>query len=283
MKSKILLVPAMALLLWGGSMSLQHLHDRHKNFFAQENVWVRLPSSMALRIAALNYRHFVADLLYIWSIQFYASPQNKNRYDYLEPIFNLLTDINPHYKEFYYTGAWIMSTEKRDPEMALRLFDKAIRSFPNDYFLPFEAALMAAQELHDPKRAEIYLEKALAVPGAPVRDLARYRAHMVMLSRDLDGAWTLWKQIESTSTSPEEREIARKHLLSIQYQKEQPLLHKVAELFRQKNGRWPKGFPELVSHGFLKHLPLDYTGQPYRLDPESGAISTQMPLFWTPK
>jgi len=283
MNARTLLVPALSLLLWGGSMSLQHLHDRQKNFFAQEDVWVRLPSSTTLRIATLNYRHFVADLIYIWAIQFYATPQNRNRFDYLESIFNLLTDINPGYKQFYYTGAWIMSSDKGDPAMALRLYDKAIRAFPEDYFLPFEAALLAAQELHDPSRAEAYLEKAIAIPGAPVRDLSRYRAHMVMLSEDLEGAWALWREIEATSSNPEERDTASKHLLMIRYQKDLPLLRKVAELFHQQKGRWPKGFPELVSSGYLKSLPLDYMGQPYRLDPETGAISTQMPLLWIHK
>src|SRR6266496_2372404 len=84
-----------------------------------------LPSGKYLKVMALGFDGLLADGLYLWSIQYYGNYDIKDRYAYLERIYDqVITELDPHYLDPYLVGALIMSGEAHDPEMALRLLDK---------------------------------------------------------------------------------------------------------------------------------------------------------------
>ena len=88
-----------------------------------------LPSGKYLKVAALGFDGLLADLLYLWSIQFYGSYDIKDRYTYLERIYDqVITELDPHYLDPYLVGALIMTAEARNPTRGLTRFSEPLAS-----------------------------------------------------------------------------------------------------------------------------------------------------------
>src|SRR5258706_735013 len=102
-----------------------------------------LPSGRYLKVMALGYDTLLADALYLWSIQYYSNYDIKDRYQNLSHIYeDVITELDPHFLDPYLTGALIMTSEARQPSMALRLLDKGVRANPDQWIVPFEAGFL---------------------------------------------------------------------------------------------------------------------------------------------
>src|SRR5213594_1876769 len=167
-----------------------------------------LPSGKYLKVMALGFDGLLADVLYLWSIQYYANYDIRDRYNYLEQIYDqVITELDPHYLDPYLVGALIMSSEARQPEMALRLLDKGVERNPDQWIVAFEAGFLCYNELHDYKRAAGYFEKALRVPG--VHPLVR-RLYAEMYDRAGDKRTSLreWAEIYETAGDDYVRQVS---------------------------------------------------------------------------
>ena len=54
-----------------------------------------LPSPEMLKILSLGNPELVADILYIWSIQYYSGFRPQERFLYLETVYDLITELDP--------------------------------------------------------------------------------------------------------------------------------------------------------------------------------------------
>lgn len=81
-------------------------------------------------------------------------------------MLNSITDIEPHFKIAYDTGAVLLSVLVDDREGARLIYDKGLAIYPNDWELNFRAAYHYLWELQEPQQAAIYFDKA-ARNGAP--------------------------------------------------------------------------------------------------------------------
>src|SRR3989442_8437323 len=161
-----------------------------------------LPSGKFLKVMALGFDGLLADVLYLWSIQYYGNYDIKERFDYLERIYEqVITELDPHYLDPYLVGALIMTAEARKPEMALKLLDKGVRANPDQWIMPFEAGFLCYNDLHDYRRAAAYFEKALSVPGVhPI--VHRFHAEMYNRAGDKRTSLKEWLEIYQTTTDP---------------------------------------------------------------------------------
>ena len=73
---------------------LQFSYDTRIDYFAEKETFISLPSGNTLKILSFGNSNFVADMLFIWSVQFYSTLNLTNRFDYIEDIFNVITDLN---------------------------------------------------------------------------------------------------------------------------------------------------------------------------------------------
>src|SRR5438034_1222828 len=161
-----------------------------------------LPSGKYLKVMALGFDGLLADVLYLWSIQYYGNYDIKDRFDYLERIYEqVITELDPHYLDPYLVGALIMTAEARKPEMALKLLDKGVRANPDQWIMPFEAGFLCYNDLHDYRRAAVYFEMAMRVPG--VHPLVhRFQAEMYDRAGDKSTSLKEWLEIYKTTTDP---------------------------------------------------------------------------------
>ena len=79
-----------------------------------------LPSPEILKILSLGNPGLAADVLYLWSIQYYSFFEPHERFLYLETIFNLITDLDPLYADAYRIGALIMQIQTSGDQEELK-------------------------------------------------------------------------------------------------------------------------------------------------------------------
>ncbi len=277
MKTKLLalvMIVSMAAAGW-----VQYRYDTHRGYFSEREVFLALPSGKTLRILSFGFRNLAADLLFIWAIQFYSTYNLTNSYDYLEHIFNVITDISPKYKEPYIVGSWIMALEAKDVDMAFRLLQKGASNLPDEYIFDYESGFYAYKNLKDYALAEKYFARAAAKPTAPSLVARRY-AHLVYMKDDLNYAWELWMDIYKKSTDLLERNAAQNHLHQIKFEMDKKWLEQEIARFKQKYHRLPYNLNELKSTGLVRSIPKSFDGTDYIYLPGKGTITVERVLQW---
>lgn len=268
-----------ALLMFILTAGIQYLYDSRINYFDTEEIMVNLPDSNKLKIMSIGHDHLLGDLLYIWAIQLYSSYNIANSYDYIDLIFDRITDLIPSYRYPYIVGAMIMAHEKEDTRMAIKLLQKGSKNNPEDWYFDFEAGFYAFQRLKDYKLAEELFKNASEKPEAPVF-LRRKIAHMTYMSDDLDKSWALWKDIENNANDDFERQAASNHLYQIKYEADRRIIEKIISAFHKRYNRYPVTLEELIHKGFIKAVPSDYRGETYLYDKNTGRLKARKTFAW---
>ena len=238
-----------------------------------------LPNGRFMRVASLGYPTFVADLIYLWSIQFYGGYGDKtDRFSYLDHIYGqVITRLDPRFVSPYLVGALILVSEKNDVESALSLLDKGIAANPDDWLMPYEAGFWAYDTAHDFDRAAEYFRHAMEIPGAPA---STKRLHAGMINKQGNKATSLllWSGILDETTDDKVRATAANHVHDLQIDVDVARLDEAAEQFLSRTGRAPQTLAELVAVGLLPAVPLDPDGQAYVLDPATGTARSASPF-----
>ncbi|MFQ5701354.1 MAG: hypothetical protein ACE5HU_05865 [Acidobacteriota bacterium] len=234
-----------------------------------------LPSGKYLKMISLGFSDVLADLIYIWSIQYYSNYDGDDRSQYLEHIYkNVISELDPHYIDPYLLGALIMALEQGDPEMALRLLDKGIAANPDEWILPFEAGFTCYDNLKDYARAARYFEKAMNDPNAPI-PITRLRAEMYNKMGDKRSSLRYWTQIHDTADNDYVRDISERHMHDLAIEVDLESLHKAVDAYKARHGIDPTGLEMLVREGLIERVPLDPDGKSYLYNPATGEIRCQ--------
>lgn len=258
---------------------LQFDHDSHTDYNAEKSVFVALPSGKTLKVLSFGFQDMAADMLYIWAIQFYSTYHYNNRFDYLEQVFNTITDLAPKYREVYIVGSWIMALEAEDIEMTIRLLDKGSRNMENEWIFDYESAFYCYKNLKDYPRAVNYFKKAAARPGSP-SFIKRRHAHLVYMEDDPRKAYPMWVEIYQNADTVIGKDAAFKHLYQIKFELDKRELEKHLEQYKEKHGGLPSNLTRLVRLGLLKKIPLDFTGKEYFYNPDTGEITARRMFKW---
>jgi tetratricopeptide (TPR) repeat protein len=234
-----------------------------------------LPSGKYLKAATFGYGNLAADLIYIWSIQYYSNYQIGDRYDYLDQIYRrVIAEMDPHYIDPYLVGSMIMSVEAGRNDLALSLLDEGIARNPAEWILPFSAGFLCYNTLRDYNRAREYFEKVVSIPGAPPV-ARRFYAEMFSRLGDKRTSLKVWTEIHETADSSYVRQVSWLHVHDLSIDVALEDLARETESFRRIRGRLPGRLEELVEAGQLSALPLDPEGRPYRYDPGTGQVSSR--------
>jgi len=245
-----------------------------------------LPTPEILRLASLGNQGLMADLLYVWSIQYYSQFALDEKFLYLETVFDLVTDLDPQYFDAYRVGAMIMSLQKYgDPAehkaAIVRLYDKGLRSIPDSWELAEVAAWDAHLVLNDRELAVRWMKMAAERPGAPPevkRVYGRWRD-------DIHG-WTIedsiayWEEVVAEAKRKPDVNLATSHLYDSYVTLDRRRLDPLLVQFRQRTGKCPGSWQEVVERGLLAEAPIDYLGNPYGIDPASCALVARKRIRW---
>lgn len=237
-----------------------------------------LPSPEMLKILSLGNPNLVADILYLWSIQYYSGFRPFERFLYLETVYNLITDLDPRYFDAYRIGALIMQIQTGGDQKELqkavqRLFDKGMRNLPGSWELAEAAAWDMYMRFKDRRAALHYAEIAAQVPDAP----SRIR-RMVGVWRDSDSSWSVddsiayWRKAVDEAVDPMDRKVCMSKLYDAVVAKDTAQLEPLLRAYRDRLGRCAGDWTELVRAGLLPREPLDLYGNPYDIDSDRCAL-----------
>jgi hypothetical protein len=231
-----------------------------------------LPSPEMLKLLSVGNPALVADVLYLWSIQYYSLFEPHERFLYLETVYQLITDLDPLYFDAYRIGALIMQIQTGGDQRELqqsveRLFDKGLSNMPQNWQLAEAAAWDMYMRFHDHRAALKYAEVGSTRPGAPAR-LKR----MVGVWRDTEKLWTVddsiayWRQALDEAQDPMDRAVCLNKLYDAVATKDRQQLQPRLEAFSDRFGRCAASWDELVRAGLLQSVPLDLVGNAYGID-----------------
>ena len=245
-----------------------------------------LPSPEVLRLASLGNDGLVADLLYMWSIQYYSQFDFREKFLYLDTVFNLITDLDPRYFDAYRIGAMIMSVQKYgDPEQhkesIVRLYDKGIAAIPDDWEIAEWAAWDAYLVLQDTDQAVKWMGIAAERPDAPgvlKRLYGRWRDNI--------HGWTAedsiahWEEVLAEAGTKSEFNLATSHIYDSYVSLHRGTLDPMLQGYFQVTRRCPESWQKLVDEGWLASVPMDYLGNPYGVDPNTCTLVAHKKIRW---
>jgi tetratricopeptide (TPR) repeat protein len=244
---------------------------------------IYIPSGKFLKYAAFGYRTLAADIIYLWSIQYYSTPTIDDRFDHLDHIFAIINELDPRYQDPYEVGSMIAVQEARDPRnqalsaalirTAFAILDRGAANNPDQWVYPFNAGHIALMTLKDYPLAEKYFEQCMKIPGAP-DFVERLRANAIFKKGDLKTSWETWLDIYKKAPDERTKKIASNHLYNVKATIDQTALEEAAARYRDRFGRPPADLGALVGAGFLREVPKDLDGKDYLYDPATGKLKT---------
>jgi hypothetical protein len=230
-----------------------------------------LPSGKNLQYASFGNRTLMADLIYIWAIQYYSNYKIADRFAYLEHIFSIIAELDPLYVDPYEVGAVIAVYEARDVELAFKILDLGLKNNPDQWLFPFIAGHFAQMFLKDFEIARKYYKITMGIEGAPSQT-ARLYANAAYMVEDYQAAWQNWLEIYQTADDERIKKIASNHLYRVRATLDIQKIEEALNKYRERHGRWPDDLERLVGDDLLGSLPQDLDGKDYVYDPQTGKV-----------
>jgi hypothetical protein len=277
MKRPVTIVAAFLLItLFAGSVfSLRKVQSlRGKEATLEEILY--LPSGKVLKRLSLGYSGLLADIYWTRAVQYFGSRFGRpsSRFDILAPLLDITTDLDPHLIVAYETGSIFLSQPPPQgagqPDKAVALLEKGIRQNPDHWRLYFSLGFVHYLDRRDFKAAQEAFQKGSEVPGA-LPWMAVMAARMAERGNTTAVALELWNTIYQTNQNPSVKESAGKHIVSLQAAADIDALSQRVAAYREKTGTLPSSWIDLIRAGWLRGIPRDPTGAPYRLMPDGAA------------
>ncbi len=272
------------LTLWGIVAFQRHLEAQIAAMSREEEaLW--LPSAEALKRWSFGAEGLLADLYWLQTVQYYGRRVFRPgaQFEQLEALLTLVTTLDPHFLAAYRLGAIFLALPLPQgagrPDRALALLDRGLAANPGEWRLLLDKGFILLWDLRDYERAAEVFRHVSQHPQAPTwtKDLAAAvyaRAGRRAIAR------RLWQDRLEHGETEHVRENARYQLLCLQAEETLEQLQQIVHAFRRERGRWPSSWRELILAGKIGRVPRDPLGHPYRLDPQTGAVSLspQSPL-----
>ncbi len=234
---------------------------------------IYIPSGQYLKLATFGNSSLLADMIYVWAIQYYSDYTIPDMYEYLDHIFSIINELDPSYLDPYDIGAVIAAYEAEDLDLAFKILDRGLEKNPEQWFFPYMAAHYAQMIKKDHKLAQEYYEKAMNIEGVPPI-VERLYANAIFKSMDYKRALQTWLEIYKTAKDERIKKIASNHLYNLTSTIDIQKINEAIEKFKESYGRNPMELSQLVRAGFLDSLPKDLDGKEYIYDSRTGEVKT---------
>ncbi len=249
------------------------------NKSAQEPDVLFFSSPALVKKMALGYDRLLADVYWMRAIQYYGRRDEADkrpvRYKNLSTLLDITTTLDPDLLDAYSVGSSFLAEPDPvgagQPQEALKLLDKGIRTHPHYWRLYYNKGFVYYWFLQDYKAAGEAWLSASRIPEAP-HWLPGLAAMSMSKGGAIDIAIALWQRQYQESSRADIRDNARNHLLSIQVAQDLWRLESLIEKFYEKAGSYPRNLEELVRGQASKYRTADPLGTPYQYNPQNGAV-----------
>ncbi|MGH9847114.1 MAG: tetratricopeptide repeat protein [Blastocatellia bacterium] len=172
-----------------------------------------LRSGATLKKASIGFDGLLADLYWIRTVQYFGAELETQRsvagsFDprgmrQLEPLLNIVTELDPHHIAAYRFGAFFL--QYLEPEKAIRFAEAGIRNNPGEWRLYQDLGFAYWQQRRFREAAEAY-SRGSRVAGAPAW-MAAMAASMLERGGDRETARELFRRLCEGSNDPFIKEV----------------------------------------------------------------------------
>lgn len=262
-----------------GVVGLQAMHEQLQAATPEvtENLlYVRSPAAMTRM--ALSYDALLADLYWIRAVQHYGgtrlSADGNRQYDLLYPLLDLTTSLDPRFNVAYYFGSTFLAEAPPGgpgrPDLAIALLEKGLRAQPDKWEFAQWTGFVHYWWRHDYTQAAHWFQRAAAMPGAAFW-LTQLAAVTLAEGGNRQSSRILWQEVARSGVNEGFRNEAVRRLQQLDAMDQMDRLTEIVGTFRQRVGSVPGSWNDLGRAGYLRALPVDPSGVPYRL--ESGVVT----------
>ena len=281
---------AMLVLLTAAAMSVFLLNtiDRFNSQpQAQQTLYIR--SAKALRRMSLGYSGLLADIYWTRAVQYFGAQHSQGSQDFhlLLPLLQVTTELDPRLLPPYQLGANFLSPKPPNgaglPDEALKLLQFGIAQNPNEWRLYYDLGFLYFTEFKDYAKAADAFHAGAQLPNTH-EYMHVLAARMAQHAGEFDTARMLWYTAYQSSNQPDIKHNAAEHLIALQVDETVTHLEELVEKYRQQTGHVPASIGDLQRAGYIRNIPRDPSGKPYKLMPD-GSIEVQDPemLFYITK
>ena len=261
------------------AVTLQVGRDRAFAYAVVDKPVLYVSNPDIMRRAALSYSALLADVYWIRALQHYGGERQKprwaRRFDLLYPLLDLTTTLDPRFNIAYRFGAIFLAENRPGgagrPDQAIALLKKGIALNPAKHEYYHDIGFIYYWHLRDYQQAADWFGRGGDMPGAPFW-LKTYAAVMLTRGGDREASRALWTQIGQNEESEWLRATSRLRLAQLDALDQIDVLKRIIDDFTKRTGKRAESWEQLAAAGAVRGLPLDPSGTPYRLDPDTGDI-----------
>jgi hypothetical protein len=275
---RAVLFPAAALACLAAAVALQLARDAIyplRERAAERILYVRSPA--AVKRAALEFEALASDIYWIRAIQHYGGDRlasdGRRKYELLQPLLDLTVTLDPFFTIAYRFGAIFLSESPPGgpgrPDQAIALLEKGVAAQPDKWQYVHDIAFVHYWHLHDPATAAQYFVKASTMRDAP--NWLQPLAATMVSAHDRQSARLLWQQILKSDQQWLQRS-AQRSLMQLDALDQIDHWQAIA-----RNAPVPAGqrlaWIDLVRRRLIPGIPVDPSGVPFQLDPDSRVVT----------
>jgi hypothetical protein len=232
-----------------------------------------IPSAKAVKRMSLGYTGLLADLYWVRAVQYFGNHHlaHAKEYDLLDPLLDITVSLDPKLEPAYKFGAIFLSQKPPQgagrPDLAVRLVERGIKEFPNDWHYYFNLGFIHYMDQHDYIAAAEAFERGSRVPDAHPF-LKVMAARMRSQGGDRETSRLLWQNVYDTYPDKMMRSNALEHLEALRYDEIIEQIEIRVKAAAEKLGHLPVSWQDVAQAGFLRGIPLDPRGRPLILMPD---------------
>jgi hypothetical protein len=228
---------------------------------------------------ALGYDSLLADFYWMRAIQYYGRRDEADkrpvRYKNLAALLQITVALDPDMLDAYRAGANFLAEPDPvgagQPQEALKLLDKGIKRMPFEWRLLFDKGFIYYWFVKDYEDAGQCWLSASRISGAPAW-MEGLAASALSNGGAVETAKTLWQKQYQESDRADIKENARNHLYSIQIAESLWALEYFIDRYHDRMAAYPSELGDLVQAGYLRAVPVDPLGNPFKYDSKTGRI-----------
>jgi hypothetical protein len=254
-------------------VGLQAVHERQPaatTEVTQELLYVRSPDTM--RRLALSYDMLLADMYWIRAVQHYGgtrlSSSQERRFQLLYPLLDLTTSLDPRMDVAYYFGSIFLSEKPPGgpgrPDLAIALLEKGLREQPDKWEFARWIGFVHYWWRNDYVAAADWFTRAANFPNAPFW-MAPLAATTLAEGGNRHSSRLLWQEFARSAPTEALGNEARRRLQQLDAMDQMDSLRQMVSHYRERRGDIPQTWEDLGRAGYLRGIPVDPLGTPYRL------------------
>jgi hypothetical protein len=183
-------------------------------------------------------------------------------------MMDLVTDLDPKYREAYLMSGMGLIHSFSDAGLALPILKKGIDANPDSWEIPYWYGYDNYFYLDDNETASKYFMMAARKPDAPQTNWGL----LVNISREsgyYENAYWALKVMYDSARSEKVKTIYAKKLVQLQ---NVFLIRKAANTYQEEKGNFPTTLDEIVAKGYISEIPEDPMGKGYAWDAEKKKV-----------